>query len=162
MKNNNIFTINDVIHHKKWDSIGTIKSFRVLNNKILVWIDWNIKNNVNDDSEAFINDIEHYKNPLFTTEDGVEMFAGQTICSVHIKAHTIQDRGILGLDFKPNNDYKYFSKREKAEEYILLNKQCLSINDVAKIFVSTNYTTKKGDLYPQGQKLRDLVKQKLK
>lgn len=69
-KNKNTFTIGDVVEHKKWDSVGTIKSFRKLGQYILIIIDWNIKNNVGDDSEASLKDIEHYvKQQSTITED---------------------------------------------------------------------------------------------
>ena len=64
IKDNKIFKINDIIKHKKWNSIGKITSIRTnsINLELILFsIDWNIKNNVNDDSEAFIEDIEHYK-----------------------------------------------------------------------------------------------------
>ena len=105
---------------------------------------------------------------LFTTEDGVDIFKSDTFYYVKFTQYD----NTMGKPFEvvkgnhPTFEYepqyeKYFSTKEKAEEYILLNKPCLSINDVAKVFVSINYTTDKGNIYPQGQKLRDLVKLKI-
>lgn len=112
-----IFTIGDKTNQ------GVINNILLVDNNILF----------NQYVNSFKN-IQHVKQPLFTTEDGVEMFAGQIICSVHIETHTIQDRGLLCLDFKPNNDYKYFSKREKAEEYIKLNSIRYSLKDIKEAF----------------------------
>lgn len=33
----------------------------------------------------------------------------------------------------PNKLHKHFSTKEKAEEYIIMNKPCLSINDVLSV-----------------------------
>ena len=48
---------------------------------------------------------------------------------------------------------KYFSTKEKAEEYILMNKPCLSINDL-------QFLKREAIIY-WDNKLKDLVKTKL-
>lgn len=77
------------------------------------------------------------KEPLFTTEDGVEIFEGDTIFSVEHTYYKIDDK-IAGIYKGSNKNHpvehwynsdKYFSTKEAAEEYILLNKPVLSIND---------------------------------
>ena len=88
--------------------------------------------------------LQHYKEPLFTTEDGVDIFKGDDLfllgtntwlCTSispvrDLKCHPF--KGVTG------NEFKYFSTKEKAEEYILMNKPCLSINDILSVSVNTH------------------------
>ena len=71
---------------------------------------------------------------MFTTEDGVDIFEGDKyfICTASL-SNCINNEGIVSKFFKPNPNYKYFSTKEKAEEYILMNKPVLSLNDILKI-----------------------------
>lgn len=83
--------------------------------------------------------------PLFTTEDGVEIFDLNTsvawvidgkyeynlrLCKEHLEG-----------SLKDTKSYKIFSNKEKAIEYETRNKPCLSINDVATIIEQCNKTT---------------------
>ena len=69
------------------------------------------------------------KNPLFTTEDGVDIFDGESYWVVaggsiiNFTSSWIRTDNVLR---------SAFSTKEKAEEYIILNKPCLSLNDVSK------------------------------
>jgi len=72
------------------------------------------------------------KTPLFTTEDGVEIFEGDS----YVKLNNYSDWSIV-TGFNAHGfqeDYKglKFSTKEKAEEYIINNKPCLSLVDVIK------------------------------
>jgi len=88
-----------------------------------------------------INYLIKYKQPFFTTEDGVDIYEGDTIFSVESSLNEINLK--VAGNYKKStknhpvkhwyNDDKYFSTKEKAEEYILMNKPCLSINDVLSI-----------------------------
>jgi hypothetical protein len=74
------------------------------------------------------------KQPLFTTEDGVDIFEGDTAIpldpvSFKIYAKTPYTTG----ESTKYGIYKYFSTKQKAEEYILMSKPCLSINDVLSV-----------------------------
>ena len=71
------------------------------------------------------------KEPIFQTEDGVDIFDGDKyfICTASL-SNCINNEGIVSKFFKPNPNYKYFSTKEKAEEYILMNKPLLSLSDV--------------------------------
>lgn len=74
------------------------------------------------------------KQPLFTTEDGLDIYDGDKIHSVDRDLLISKDDGrYITKDFVRSSRYKYFSNREKAEEYILMNKPCLSINDVLSV-----------------------------
>ena len=71
--------------------------------------------------------------PLFTTEDGVDIFEGDYYYYFRFHSWTF-DKAIANQKFhsqdKLSSNSLYFSTKEKAEEYILLNKPCLSYGDV--------------------------------
>lgn len=100
------------------------------------------------------------KTKLFTTEDNVEIFEGDKYYSVHIKGLKI----IENDDYQPKqgniHDWKRFSSKKAAEEYILMNKPCLSIKDIAPIIGRVNEITYI-NLDALTIKLRELVKTKL-
>jgi len=85
----------------------------------------------------YINDIEHFKQPLFTTEDGVDIFEGDLYYFIKKDNNYLLDR-MSNRKFTgtPDDDTLTFFSKEKAEEYIVMNKPCLSINEILKI--STN------------------------
>lgn len=99
---------------------------------------------------------------LFTTLDGKEIFEGNTVYCVDLNLlPNLRLERITHIKKEDLNIFKnvnvYFSET-KAEEFILLNKPVLSINDLEKI-----------DLYPNESnriqidkcKLKELVKSKL-
>jgi len=75
--------------------------------------------------------INHFKQPLFTTEDGVDIFEGD-------KVHTVTPNFNLGLsgELKYKSVMKCFSTKEKAEEYVLMNKPSLTYIEVMKLWNS--------------------------
>jgi len=60
-----------------------------------------------------------------------------------------------------NNDIRYFSTKEKAEEYILLNKTVLSLKEVWDIINNVSGVSKPS-MKQRSDKLKDLVKSKIK
>ena len=54
--------------------------------------------------------------------------------------------------------FKIFSTKEAAEQYILENKPCLSLNDIISVWEEDGYQPKKSAIYP---KFEQKVKQKL-
>lgn len=102
-----------------------------------------------------LNKIKKLKKPLFTTEDGVDVYEGDKISTVLtgiMELYTIN--GSVGRYTTPGEGFKYFSTKEAAEDYILCNKPCLSLNDL----LNTNYWSKSGNIMT---KLKQLVKSKL-
>lgn len=82
-----------------------------------------------------INYAEKLKQPLFTTEDGVDIYVGDRISIVLLSDMEIFTAdGLVGRDTRPAEGFKYFSTKEKAEEYILMNKPCLSVADICTYF----------------------------
>lgn len=115
-----------------------------------------------------IENIKHAKKPLFTTEDGVEISKGDSVWSVNINDWCY--RGGFSADDSWNqkqakfNGYLYFSTEEKAQEYILMNKPMLSLNDLLDVWgVGAEYPQqkehyKKSDLFSN---FKELAKKKL-
>ena len=118
-----------------------------------------------------LNECKKLKQPLFTTEDGVDIYEGDKYCYVKFK----ENRKSLGRVFqivtcdRPGCLYesqyeKYFSTKEKAEEYILMNKPVLSLNDLKQFFPDTYIPFKKGESATEDintKQLEDLVKSKI-
>lgn len=89
--------------------------------------------------EAADKYIESLPKPLFTTEDGKEMFEGDTyFCVYTIKGSTfdvierpVQECYIVNYSL---SYIKYFSTRALAEEFTLMHKPCLSLNDLLEVW----------------------------
>lgn len=121
-KNKDIFTIGDNTNY------GIIKRFEKSGDMIRVYFeDKPINYHVN------LKVLEHSKQPLFTTEDGVEIFEGDWYQYLHKHSWNISTAR-ANKDFYEQDKYSdnslYFSTKEKAQEYTDLHKPCLSINDV--------------------------------
>jgi hypothetical protein len=103
---------------------------------------------------------EPVKKPLFTTEDGVEIFKGDEYHSILINSLYYQGKYTSETPnygkFTNPNSCKTFSTKETAEEYILMNKPCLSINDVLSMNQWNLTETKTSTT----NKLKKLVKSK--
>jgi hypothetical protein len=81
-------------------------------------------------------DWEEIKEPILTTEDGVELFEGDIVIPVEITAFKIMVNYIVDVNiFKnlPNKYYKFFAKKENAEEYVLMNQKLLSLQDLIDV-----------------------------
>ena len=77
-----------------------------------------------------IKDLVHFvKKPLFLTEDGVIKYHGDSyylVNSISVK------RLLCSIDIEYDNKNIRFSCKELAEEYLLKNISCLSLNDIEK------------------------------
>ena len=96
--------------------------------------------------------------PLFKTEDGVDIHVNQYSYGVYLP--TMKFTGDYIWRYKDNfssislsKETKYFSTEEKAKEYIIMNKPCLSINDI-------NFLKTEGFCF-WDRKLKELVKSKI-
>jgi hypothetical protein len=162
LSDNTIFTIGDYVNYsndKKYDFI--ITSISIKNNDIYFY-------GINGEYSILNNKIKHIKKPLFTTEDGVDIFEGDVFYyptgdfSTVYKETTPVKSKISEKSYE--NLLKYclvvsnhkFSTKEKAEEYMLMNKPCLSIEEVMNISYNPaeSYTS-------SSRKLKELVKSKL-
>jgi hypothetical protein len=145
-KKKEIFTIGDKT------TLGIITCFRLLDNEIMV--DFDNKNSILLRSKQ----LQHVKQPLFTTEDGVDIFEGDYYYPVEKTYYFLHEKQ---TNNHCTNDDKFwiFSTKEKAEEFILMNKPCLSLNDITTIYKGINKKTNHPS--SQANQLKNLVKQKL-
>lgn len=145
-----IFTIGDNIEfniHSYKKAIATITSFKLYGDKLCF---------LNDDLmyNASLDIVGNkIKQPLFKTEDGVDIFEGDTYYKVVNESFLLltMEEASKGESLKS----KIFSTKEKAEEYILMNKPCLSFYDVNEILTNTTINS------IRRERLKELVKQKL-
>lgn len=178
-----VFTVGD------YTNAGNLTGFSIYNNSIVTHHNPSGQD-VNDD--YFLNGLNHVKKPLFTTNDGVNIYQGDkcywittlgNIYPIHscnktnsgnmkFKHFSTQELAEKYLNKKPkellftttdgvnmykgdtlyyvSNDYNIgtltvgvnstwegrarFSTRKLAEEHVLFNKPCLSLNDISKIY----------------------------
>lgn len=104
--------------------------------------------------------------PLYKTEDGVEIWNPEKykqLWGVAVQS-TGSDRLRQGYNIGigeysiPSSNRKWFHDKGKAEDYFSLNTPCLSINDVATVYVTAN---SKNEKLKQPRMLLKLVKAKL-
>ena len=108
-----------------------------------------------------MSEIKKSKKPLFTTEDGVDIYEGDNVWFVNTKSKLdplfvaiIYNWDLAG---SPNtsSDYKWFSTKKAAETYIKFNKPALSLNDIYHVFSQSDSKSKFTEL------VTNLVKEKL-
>lgn len=152
-KKEETFTIGDKT------TLGIITCFRLLDNEIMV--DFDNKNSILLRSKK----LQKAKQPLFTTEDGVDIFEGDNIYWVNINTFEKincnkynDDLGEISIKSLLSKKYECkaiaFSTKEKAEEYILYNKPVLSLTEIWEIIDTSSYLKLKS-------KIEDLVKSKI-
>lgn len=140
LSDNEVFTIGDRT------TKGIIHSFE----KHDFWLGVNV-----GDQNTLLRTFDKIKPKfLFTTEDNVPIYEHDNYYPVNTD---FRQSGVCnGISwYNPKNGEKYFSTKEKANEYILMNKPCLSINDLLKngfIYKSLDGTM---------NKIKELAKQKI-
>ncbi len=80
-----------------------------------------------------LENIYHDKTPLFTTEDGVGIYEGSPYYFVCKRSFSKENLLSASINAGKDLGFKYFSTNRAAEEYILMNKPCLSIQDIENI-----------------------------
>jgi hypothetical protein len=119
------------------------------------------ENNCSAIEKYGFNKIIKVEQPILVTEDGVGLFAGDNYW------YLVKDRrynitsNVLSKDTIIIDGVKRFSTKEAAEEYIIMNKPCLSIKEFNSILNeydgSTRFMQGKGNII---EKLKQLVKSK--
>lgn len=96
--------------------------------------------------------------PIFRTLEGIDMYVGDTyfytiIDEVYPKVY--QNTVLTNTKYNTNkeNSIKYFSTKENAEDYIIMNKASFSVNDINTIVYLNSYAL---------QQLKNKAKEKLK
>lgn len=158
LSDDEVFTIGDKVRIKKLNHDGSFNIsefyFDCNNDKLLC----NGKRTGN--GHVSITKIEKVKIPLFTTIDGVDIYKDNDFFSVvipNLDGSGYKEWTILNgkdLAYHTHKFLRHFSTKEKAENYILMNKPCLSINDIV---LNTNISSDGSwcDIF------RQLVKNKL-
>lgn len=152
-KKEEIFTIGDKTNN------GTISKFVIDSNGMRVFFAEKPKN-----YHVSLNSISHIKTPLFSTEDGVDVFEGDNVhwvCDEFTYFYTknVDETHCNLINSSKKGVFKIFPTKEAAEEYILMNKPCLSINDVFKVY--PKFKKKSHLLTNHAEKLISLAKSKL-
>jgi hypothetical protein len=88
---------------------------------------------------------ENTKQPLFISEDGVEIFEGDRVYFVNRNLHLCT---VLSYLWMPDSR-KYFAEKEEAEEYLLMSNRLLSINDIVDLQNKNSNGDFKGSLMYQ-------------
>jgi len=126
-----IFTVGDKLTY------GEIRQIQLGNSISTLWLDFK-----SFGGYCNICDMKKYKNPLFTTEDGVDIFEDSngefTYWSLKLDIWKVSNAAHICKNIIPfsseellkSNNQLRFSTKEKAEEYIIMNKPLLSIEDV--------------------------------
>ena len=98
------------------------------------------------------------RKPLFKTEDGVNIYENNIVYSVN-KSFDL-NRNVAEITVF--NNCKVFSTKEAAKEYILMNKPCLSINEILDSITAKNSFKHKWlyDCKESVSILKDVVKEK--
>ena len=147
-----IFTVGDKVKFQGngCSDITIILKFELVNNKV----------HAHSGSASFhINFIHHIKKPLFTTEDGVDIYKGDKVWYINLHTNNIsKNHETVTSKYWDFKNYKYFSTKEAAEEYILMNKPCLSANEVIQYCIDNYKTVNDHRTY---KLLKKLVKSKL-
>lgn len=162
-----IFTIGDkyeVMNPIK--ETRTIASFHLSDNTLVI--------HPEEFGYSLLNDISFLKKPLFTTEDGVDIFENKdgeikywtlynenSQCKANI--WKISDAPIIVKNLIPHRTEVLkrigllrFSTKEAAEEYRLMNKPCLSIEEVMSVAYNPVESRTSSS-----RKLKEIVKSKL-
>lgn len=152
-----IFTIGDKVFTEY--SNYTINKINIVNDKCMITALYNTNNPNGSRLHYNLNNLKKAKQPLFTTEDGVDIFEGDwyfRAATEGIVFDTISKYKASSKNAYPDNKYPdyhvNFSTKEAAEEYIIMNKPCLSINDILNHNVLTGKKV---------EHLEKLVQQKL-
>ena len=155
LSDNKIFTIGDKVVNVASEKITKIKQFctepkiKTLGGLCAFY---------EDGSFDYLYDVIKFNPILFKTEDGVDIYEGDKYSYINYLDSPFYDV-VAHSTHSIKVGMKAFSTREKAEEYILWNKPCLSLKDVSSIYPGINKEHKSPS--HQAEQLKELVKSKL-
>jgi len=144
-----VFSVGDITH------AGEITSFEIQGQNMIA---------KGSDFEYHINQLEKDKLPLFKTHNGKDVWENQVVLMLDKHSWTtrpiaaseamIRDCGFYKDKEKLN--LEFFSNDVAAQEYITLNKPCLSVQDVNELLIKKHFMDEKAIL----QKVIELAKSK--
>lgn len=159
-----IFTVGDKVTLNYLNSDYKIRALRI--DRDFMYVDA-----YNDDLKVgFGSNIEELvkvkKKPILTTEDKVELFEGDKYFTVFNDEFTVRGEFLIerikGFNFSLSH-CKFFSSREKAEEYVLMNKPSLSLNELLNVWgIDTRVEKETYATSNLFNKFKNLAEQKLK
>lgn len=146
LTDNQIFTIGDETN------LGIIEKFDIIENFLQIL--------THDGWYTSLNSIKKTPKALFKTTNGVSIFLRS--CKLYCLSVDFELFEKEAVSINPLTTYTFLTELER-EEFIIMNKPCLSINEVAKIYVTANrYNLNDPQNSPkQALELRNLVKNKL-
>lgn len=149
-----VFTYDDITSH------GTISGFEICGDDMRVKIKESILGGTIN-----LRLLQKHKQPLFKTYNGKDVWENQVVCMLEKHSWTTRpitateamivdcgyykDREKLGLEFFSNDDV--------AQEYILMNKRCLSVSQVLKLELAGVATIQTGAERPIAINKSDLI-----
>lgn len=125
-----VFIVGDKIKRAGYNDVDVIRGFNEdKNGYILVSMSDKIDSGYFGKKGVNISAVEHAKNVLFTTLDGVDICKGDKCYAVSDNFNILYTSHVPD-DYQKQGVVRSFSTNEKAEEYVIMNKPCLSINDL--------------------------------
>lgn len=152
-----IFTVGDGVI---WGKPCNILRLFISSNG-LMWCDLKYHDG-NEYHNANIGSLDKAKEVLFTTEDGVGIFAGEEFYLIYaVNGIGYPNKTIARKELLPFQSYqKTFSTREVAEDWLIMNKPLLSLDDLLSVWGSARpkeyYSTS-----PLFESFKELAKSKL-
>jgi hypothetical protein len=166
LSDDEIFTIGDIVQDSLTDELTNFKHQEIVffnpGNKIIC--------NALSGTTMPLSTIRKVKQLLFTTEDGVDIFEGDiyyVVAKKDIYKSTINSEyEIKAFDLEENNksfkqynwnNFWSFSNRERAEEYVLMYKACLSVDDILNVWSELSGNTRES-LLDQSKLMSNIIK----
>ena len=164
-KDGEVFTIGDKVSNEYVNNY-TINKIGIVNDECMVSALYDTNNPNGSRLHYNLNNLKKVKQPLFTTENGVDIFEDDKYYYINRDFknpwNIVSTKADCPSVIKKNDlTYKRFSTKEKAEEYILMNKPVLSLNDIFKDVEKMRKGLKTFENSELAKRFKKLVKQKL-
>jgi hypothetical protein len=124
-----IFTVGDKIEFTRGDEVcvRTVTSIYAKEDRLVIQHE---KGTItNETIGGIFEEITKCKKPIFTTEDGVDIFKGDSVYVVDDKVQLLDYRYINILSDGRVSGRKYFSTKAAAQDYVISNAKLISIED---------------------------------
>ena len=146
LSDNEIFTVGDmIIRNSKTVKLETIEIDELWGGGIV------FNRDIKPQGGECLKTLKKAEQPLFTTKDGKDVFLGDRVWYVNFELNLYDSKVDPNFHNGSKKCWIYFSTKELAEEYVILNKPCLCVNDVINL----------ADMYWLSEQLKELVKKKL-